>query len=199
MKRTLRVLSPAVAVAAALICREAAAGPDHRTRMAFGVLEVATASAPADTTLYDVGFAFGYNTPTVDAGVTFGGASAPLLTGRRRAITTTPTAGYHVGWRTGREGIIQLFGAARVPLQLRTGAGVGTDTGVAVAVEAGVRLWACSRTDPQLRGWCMGVNLGTRYQRQLTAFQLGPAVLPSSSSLWSFPISFGVALNPDIR
>ena len=187
------------AVALGLATTTATAKPNDDSHMGFANVELATASAPADTVLYDFGLAVGFYAPSLDASVSFGGASAPLLTGDRRAFNTTPAVGYHVGWRNAEGGIIQLYGAARVPLQIRTGAGLSSETGIGVAAEAGVRLWACSREDRQLRGLCMGINVGTRYQVNLSELQMGPAVLPAGSSVWSFPISIGFAINPDIR
>jgi len=185
-------------VGATVAARTTAAGPNDDSRMAFTVVEVATASAPADTVLYDLGLAFGYYSPAFDASVSFGGASAPLLTGDRTAYNAVPAIGYHIGWNKRHESIIQLYGAARLPLQTRTGAALASATGLAVAAEVGVRLWACSRRDPHLKGWCVGVNIGTRYQMHLSDFQMGPAVLPAGSAVWSFPISFGLAINPDL-
>jgi len=33
----------------------------------------------------------------------------------------------------------------------------------------------------------------------MTAFQMGPAVLPAGSAVWTFPVSFALAINPEIR
>ena len=181
-----------------LAASPAGAEPNDESHLAFASLEMATASAPADTILYDFGVAFGLYAPKIDLSVSFGGASAPLLTGDRTAVNFVPSVGYHIGWNRRNESIVQLFGAVRVPLQRRSGAGLPSRQGFGLAGEAGVRLWGCSTEGEHVRGWCFGVTIAARYQRHMSEFQMGPAVLPSGSAVVSFPVTFGLAMNPDI-
>jgi hypothetical protein len=184
-------------VAAAVLAQPAVAAAEDDSKLLFAGLEVATASAPSDTILYDGGFAFGYYSRLFDTSLSLGGASAPLVTGDRSAFNFVPAAGYHVGWNDRQEGIFQLYGSARLPMQRRSGAGLRSETGYGLAVEGGVRVWGCSRKE--LPGWCAGFSIATRYQHHMTAFQMGPAVLPAGSAVWTFPVSFALAINPEIR
>jgi len=189
---------PLVLLLVAAGAAPARAGVGDDSHLGFVGIELATASAPADTIIYDAGLAFGWYSPLFDVAASIGGASAPLASGDRTAFDFVPSAGYHLGWNKRDESIIQIYGSLRLPLQRRSGADLAVETGMAVAGEAGARLWGCSTHDRHLRGWCAGFSFGLRYQWHVSDFQLGSAVLPSGSSVLSFPVAFNIAFNPDI-
>jgi len=147
---------------------------------------------PKDTILAEPSFAFGGITPYVDAGLAISTSSAPLLSGKRRAISLTPTVGRHLGVWHDDQSILQVYAAGRLPVQWRYSAGLSTESGYALAAEVGGRLLSCSGRGT-FRNTCAGLTVALRYRYHLSEFQMDNAVMPAGSSVLSLPVSITFA------
>ncbi|NOY92128.1 MAG: hypothetical protein GXP55_13100 [Deltaproteobacteria bacterium] len=178
----------------------AAASPNDDTNIFFAGLDLSTARSRPGV-LIDPAFVLGYASPYVDVQLGLGGSSANLLGGSRSAFNLVPAAGYHLGWSWKGRSILQFFSLARLPIQWRSGANLARSNAVAVSGEVGIRFWRCSlgTSEVRLRNLCIGMGLSARYQQNLADFQVGSAVLPRGSAVFSVPFTFTFAINPHVE
>ena len=106
--------------------------------------------------------------------------TASLLTGDRAALMGGP----FVEARAASLGGVEPFGAVGVPLQLRWGGGIDSQSGVAVYAGGGLRFRASE-------GLSLGVE--TRLTRVMTeAWLHTPKILPEGATIWSLGVMLGV-------
>ncbi len=178
-------------------------GASPNEASAIGALSggLASAKAPDGSYLLEPSVGVSLLTEFVDTSLHVDFGKAEVAGGVRNAMSFAPAIGAHIEKNSDQEGIVQLFGLVRLPIQRRTGAGLADSTGVALGAEAGARFIACKPdgTDSStavFQGVCIGLSVSLRYQQHLSDFQMGSAVLPSGSATLSMPFMLFVGFNP---